>query len=73
MSDEAKPKPPTRTRPCPQCGKNMPANRNVCAECGHVSTWFKVRVAVGCASLALGGGAILLSIATALWGPGAAQ
>jgi len=64
------PVPPTRTRPCKKCGKAMPASRGVCPECGHMDTWFQVRLYVGCASLLLGGLAILGSIITALWGPG---
>ena len=27
----------------------MPANRGVCPECGHQSTWFKFRLYFGCA------------------------
>ena len=64
------PLPPTRTRPCSKCGKPMPAARGVCAECGHMDMWLKLRLYVGCASLLLGGLAILGTIATALWGPG---
>lgn len=75
MSDETPKKPasPPRTRPCQRCGKDMPASRSVCPECGHTSTWFKLRVVVGCLSLGLGGLAILLSLALALWGPGVSE
>jgi len=27
----------------------MGINRGVCAECGHQTTWFKIRLTVGCA------------------------
>lgn len=70
MDPKDAPVPPVRSRPCKKCGKDMPAARSVCAECGHWDTWFKLRLYVGCASLLLGGLAILGSIATALWGPG---
>ena len=75
MSDETPKKPatPKRTRPCQGCGKDMPVTRSVCAECGYTTTWFKLRVAVGCLSLGLGGLAILASLALALWGPGTAE
>lgn len=75
MSDtpENKPAAPPRTRKCQACGKDMPAARSVCPECGHMSTWFKLRVFVGCASLTLGGLAILISLALALWGPVGAE
>jgi len=62
--------PPARTRPCSKCGKAIHAARGVCPECGHMGLWMKLRLYVGCASLVLGGLAILGSIATALWGPG---
>lgn len=72
MSEQA-PKKPARTKPCAKCGKDMPANRSVCAECGHMTAWFQVRLAVGCISLGLGGLAILISFAMAIWGPVAPQ
>lgn len=59
---------PARTRPCPQCGKEVHAARGVCPECGYMSTWFKARVGIGCLFLGLGGLAILANIALALWG-----
>lgn len=45
--------PRTHTKPCPQCGRPMPKQRGVCAECGGMTTWFKVRLAVGCISMLL--------------------
>jgi len=38
-----------RTKPCPACDKPMGINRGVCAECGYQTTWFKIRLTVGCA------------------------
>ena len=60
------------TRPserlCRGCGAPLPPSRGVCPECGHVTTWFKVRFLAGClfALLAIAGvGAMILS--TVFW------
>ena len=43
-----------RTKPCPACEKEIPANRGVCPECGHQSTWFKMRLYLGCLGVLFG-------------------
>jgi uncharacterized OB-fold protein len=50
--------PPTRI--CAACGKEIHANRGVCPECGHVTTWFQVKLMLGCAGAVFA----LLSIGT---------
>ena len=45
----------TRTRVCPECEAKVHVHRGVCPECGHMTTWFKVRLYVGCGSLLLAG------------------
>lgn len=47
---------------CPACGKEIHANRGVCPECGHVSTWFQIKFMLGCAGALFA----LLSIGTML-------
>jgi ssDNA-binding Zn-finger/Zn-ribbon topoisomerase 1 len=47
-------------RPCPACGKPLGLYRGVCPECGHMTTWFQVRLLLGC------GGVLFAVLATAL-------
>jgi len=54
------------TKPCPACGKSMPRQRGVCPECGHMSPWFKIRLGVGCVSIAIGFSGMLLMLYLAL-------
>lgn len=57
--------PASPTKPCPECGKPMPANRGVCPnpDCTYASTWFKVRLYLGCAGVLIG----LVLIAIMAW------
>lgn len=59
---------PPGMKACAGCGKPMGAGRGVCPECGHMTTWFKLRFYVGggCAVVALLG--ILLMLIMALIG-----
>ncbi|MBI2423022.1 MAG: hypothetical protein HYV27_09360 [Candidatus Hydrogenedentes bacterium] len=36
-----------QTKPCPNCGELMGRNRGVCASCGKMTLWFKIRLIVG--------------------------
>ena len=36
-----------QTKPCPYCGELMGRNRGVCASCGKMTVWFKIRLIVG--------------------------
>lgn len=45
---------PARTRPCKQCGKEVPVGRGVCPHCGGMSAWFRVRLFIGCAFVLIG-------------------
>lgn len=42
-------KPPTKE--CLNCHQQMPKARGVCPHCGYQTTWFKVRIGLGCISL----------------------
>lgn len=61
---------PTPMKPCAGCGKEMPKSRGVCHECGHMSTWFKVRFFVGGAFILLGFLSLLAMMVLALMGGG---
>lgn len=61
------------TQPCAKCGQQMPAARSVCPHCGHMTTWFRVRLVLGCGSLLLGGLTILGWIVSLLMGAPPAQ
>ncbi len=54
------------TKPCPHCGDAMPAARGVCPACGGMTTWFKVRLSLGCISISLAFGGILVMLWLAL-------
>lgn len=43
-------RPAPATRICGACGKEIGANRGVCPECGHATTWFQLKLFIGCAS-----------------------
>lgn len=45
--------PPSYTKLCPNCGKPMPKQRGVCPECGGMTSWFKVRMALGCVAVGI--------------------
>ena len=42
-----------RMKNCPACDAEMMAIRNVCPDCGHMTTMFKVKLGVGCFAMTL--------------------
>lgn len=64
--------PPPDSRPCPNCGEALHRGRGVCPACGHMSTWFKVRLYGGCAGILLALLAIGLFLLQRLYFPGPA-
>ena len=50
-NENKKSTPPPSTRQCPGCGGEVEARRGVCPECGHMTTWFKIRFFGGCAAV----------------------
>ncbi len=54
---------------CAACGEEIPRGRGVCAACGKATTWFKIRLGLGCAFALFAFLGILAMILTALYLP----
>lgn len=56
-------------RTCPACGAPLPAGREVCPSCGHISRWFKVRLWGGCIFALLAFAGVIGMLIMALYAP----
>lgn len=55
-------------RPCPSCGKPLGAYRGVCPDCGHMTTWFQLRLLLGCGGMIFALLAVLLMLVLRMLG-----